>query len=1283
MEFIVSAFHNAGLTTNKKQIKKFWFREINVQAEIHGYESTDPFEWDLELPLNYHIQHESLKEKEEKLKNIQLDLNNTKIDLNNTYIHINNLEKTVNYYKVKNLQTPYELQINKKRLITNVLKHQRDGAVSWLEKGFLKQDNTQRMLNRIGNFLRRNNKNNRQQLKQLKKLNERLGLVDYSFYVNSDTALKESKIDPVWHYFYFGAAEGRNPSPYFYTKWYLAEYPDVVESGINPLLHYLMYGLKEARNPNPYFYTKWYYETYLKAEYSEEHPLRHYLDNYREGIVKPNPYFDTLWYSNTYLTSVDTPSEPFAHFLQQTSEIQTNPNPYFDAEFYQSTYPWVKKMDMHPLQHYIYFSTVEKTEPNAYFDSNWYKNQYAEILDEESDPFAHYLTHIKTGDYNPNPYFDADWYRTTYPDVIETGVDPLLHYILHGADEHRNPGPYFDTSYYLNKYPDVKESGMNPLLHFLEFGSFECRDPYPEFDTNWYLTQYPETLETGLPPLLHYIQKGREEGKLTRDPDGIIDNKNFEYALWRERFFALTDVDKIVMQDHIEDFAYTPLLSVLMPVYNPPANFLIEAIESVRNQIYSNWELCIADDASTDPQIHEILIEYSKLDSRIKVIFREENGHISKASNSALELVSGDFVALLDHDDLLTEDALFWVTECLQKHTEADLIYSDEDKIDEAGILQEPYFKPDWDPFLFLGQNFFSHLGVYRTSLLKQVGGFRVGFEGSQDYDLVARCIEKASSKNIIHIPRILYHWRILEGSAALDPSEKPYAQIAAEKTVREHLKRRNIDAEVVANPITGQEIVFHSKDSLPFVSIIIPTRNNIHLIKNCIDSIINNTINIFYEIIIIDNGSDDAETLAYLETLTSDERIQILEDTAPFNFSRLNNRAAERARGDILILLNNDTEVINPEWLEELVQLALLPGVGAVGAKLYYSNNSIQHAGVILGLGGCAGHIYQGEPAHSNGYFANLYLLRGYTAVTAACLAIKTSIYKEVAGLDEVSLAVGYNDVDFCLKLRAHGYRNLWTPKAMLFHHESVSRGKEDTPEKKKRFWNEISLLKKRWPNSFYHDPAYNPNLTLNRANYSLSEIPRTVLNARNWPLPFKPSYSAPKASGLRLLVIINGNSYMQENKFLKLVKQLHKIGEIDSYALASPEKFLEISDNASGWFDVICLNNFPLITYWFEHYILKYITYILSISDSNTLLTLSEKNENKTYQTIIHANKLIFTEAITKKIIENNYGLDLPDPSAIFLNLLAHDKEQIFLNILKSIQLEKPIPACCLIPR
>ncbi|HCQ8723416.1 TPA: glycosyltransferase family 2 protein [Enterococcus faecalis] len=557
------------------------------------------------------------------------------------------------------------------------------------------------------------------------------------------------------------------------------------------------------------------------------------------------------------------------------------------------------------------------------------------------------------------------------------------------------------------------------------------------------------------------------------------------YLNWLARNEVL-DIE--AMTQEIATFHYQPKISIAMPVYNVEEKWLRLCIDSILNQVYTNWELCMADDASTDPNVKKILTEYQQLDERIRVVFREQNGHISEATNSALAIATGEFVALLDNDDELAINAFYEVVKVLNENPELDLIYSDEDKIDMDGNRSDPAFKPDWSPDLLLGTNYISHLGVYRRSILEEIGGFRKGYEGSQDYDLVLRFTEKTTKERIKHIPKVLYYWRMLPTSTAVDQGSKGYAFEAGLRAVQDALVRRGINGHATHGAANGLYDVYYDIESEKLVSIIIPTKNGYKDVQRCVSSIIEKTTYQNYEIIMADNGSTDPkmhELYAEFEQQLPG-RFFVESIDIPFNFSTINNRAAKKAHGEYLLFLNNDTEVITENWLTLMVSFAQQERIGCVGAKLLYPNNTVQHAGVILGLGGVAGHGHYGYPHGDLGYFGRLAINVNYSAVTAACLLMKKADFDAVGGFEE-AFTVAFNDVDLCLKVQALGRDNVWLHEAELYHFESQTRGYDDKGKKKKRFEQEKVMMEEKWGPLIENDPFYNPNLTRDIPNFSL----------------------------------------------------------------------------------------------------------------------------------------------------------------------------------------------------
>jgi len=602
------------------------------------------------------------------------------------------------------------------------------------------------------------------------------------------------------------------------------------------------------------------------------------------------------------------------------------------------------------------------------------------------------------------------------------------------------------------------------------------------FDPDWYRNVHAHPSGWEGDPWEHYLTYGKYEGRGLNKILNFLTKRSYRkrinasYSQWIKKHDPFTPKIRQDMERRVAALNHKPLLSVIMPVYNTKPEWLTQAIESVRKQIYPHWELCIADDCSTDQRIRGILEKYARIDPRIKVIFRETNGHIASASNSAIALAKGDFIALLDHDDKLPEHALYWVAEAINRNPEARLLYSDWDGIDENGVRHPGYFKPDFNYQLLLAQNCVTQLGVYCRELVCGLGGFRIGYEGSQDWDLALRVAAAIPRNQIVHIPRILYHWRQHSRSVSKTSSEKCSA--AAKRAVADHLQAvGGGSVDPAPECAWAHRIKFPLPPVLPLVSIIICTRDYAELLRKAIDSIHSISTYTNYEIVIVDNGSRDPEAVAYLASLVKRPGIQVIRDESPFNFSRLSNTGVAQSRGEVVCLLNNDIEVITPDWIEEMLSFAIKPDVGAVGARLWYPDGTLQHGGVLIGAGAVAGHYHLRLPRGNIGYFGRAVLQQELSAVTGACMMVRRKVFDEVGGLDE-QIAVAYNDIDFCLRLRAAGYRIIWTPFAELTHHESASQVHDDNLEKIARYQREMQFMRARWGKTLEQDPFHNPNL-------------------------------------------------------------------------------------------------------------------------------------------------------------------------------------------------------------
>jgi GT2 family glycosyltransferase len=549
--------------------------------------------------------------------------------------------------------------------------------------------------------------------------------------------------------------------------------------------------------------------------------------------------------------------------------------------------------------------------------------------------------------------------------------------------------------------------------------------------------------------------------------------KNADYQKWCKENMP-KEVDFESFKQTLQLFSYRPTISILIPVYNTPIPFLTASIESVLAQIYPHWELCLADDCSPNEEVRRLIARYAQSDSRIKVVFRTENGHISECSNSALSISTGTYCALFDHDDLLAKDALYQMVVALNEDPSLDLIYSDEDKTTDGLSFTEPHFKPKWSPDSLLSRNYIGHLTLIRTNLLKEINGFRKEYDGSQDYDLYLRLTEKTD--RIKHLPKVLYHWRMHEKSVAANTYSKPYAYIAGQKALEAALERRNEPGtvEMLEEEMLGFYSIRYTLQQKSKVSIIIPARNKSELLEQCVTSIFKLTTYESFEVIVVDNGSDEKKFHDLIKRYESlyGERFKCYRHNIPFNFSALINFGASKANGDYLLLLNNDTKVITRDWLEKMMEQCQRPSIGVVGVKLFFPDNTIQHAGIVLEKSGFARHVYVGSPKNTDNQY--LHAVNNYPALTGACIMIRQNVFEEVGGFDE-RFAVEYNDIDFCLKAIGKGYFNIFLPSVELYHYESVSRGNSHaTREKYERHLKEHQLFVEIWGeyiNKYYYE--------------------------------------------------------------------------------------------------------------------------------------------------------------------------------------------------------------------
>jgi GT2 family glycosyltransferase/tetratricopeptide (TPR) repeat protein len=781
----------------------------------------------------------------------------------------------------------------------------------------------------------------------------------------------------------------------------------------------------------------------LKVRVDSVRSLSDFLSLTDGSVLSPHILFDVKWYclrENLQFSQI----HPLIHFFRRSrgdSEESPRPNAFFDCDWYRTKY-LSGDGEQHPLLHYVAHFTDSTIQPSELF-ANQYVRETQGLLPDE-DPLVFYLEQIanlgvsfRLKGFSPYPLFDREHYLCQNQDIkaiVEgEGLDPFEHFVLHGRDENRNAHPWQQYNQFVN----------HEFLHLEPF-NLDC--PYNN-------AMYHPVKG------FHYL-KGRKA---------------------RESYFE-------GQKSLAKRLPYRPCISVIVPVFQVKPRFLIEMMESVLAQTYDNWQLCIVDDASRSykEEIHSILSRYSKQDDRIRFGIREENGHICRTSNDCLALADGEFVALLDHDDLLTPDALYEYAAVLNDKPDLDILYSDEDKVDAWGVLSSPYYKPDWSPHSLWSRMYVCHLTVYRRELVSEVGGFRVGFEGSQDHDLLLRC--SALTKRIHHIPRVLYHWRMHSDSTASTPNAKPYAGEACRKAVQEAMAARGIEAQV-SMPINNSSKVWVRPKAKgnPRVEVIIPSRNQARMLSQCLISIFEKTTYANMRVTVVDNGSTDKEFHRLMEEWENSEpdRFRVIIDDRPFNYAALNNGAARICEGDYLLFLNNDTQIISETWIEDMLGYAQLEEIGAVGAKLYYQDGSIQHAGAVTGVGGIANHVMCGSPGDAPGYAGNLELVTNYSVVTGACMMVSKTKFQNVGGFEEY-LAVAFNDVDLCLKLRKLGLYNVYLPFVELYHYESKSRGMDNSPEKAERLEKETFYMRQAWGEVIDSDPFYSPWLTRDGINMS-----------------------------------------------------------------------------------------------------------------------------------------------------------------------------------------------------
>ena len=647
----------------------------------------------------------------------------------------------------------------------------------------------------------------------------------------------------------------------------------------------------------------------------------------------------------------------------------------------------------------------------------------------------------------------------------------------------------YDTVELFDEYPVDPDNGFNVELRPVPEGPVRVR---LRTSSDTVVLTYPtDSVRVSADRARHLFRKGRD-AFLYNGPAALAAktyNKLFNpamrtvnYADWIKKHLPS---ERALEAQRREPLPVSPLISIAVPCYRTPEKYLRELVASVREQTYPNWELILSDGSGEDSPIEGLLDEFAASDRRIRVLKHGKRLRIAENTNEALRAAGGEWIAFCDHDDLLVRSALYEIVSALVRHPDAEFIYTDEDKIGTGDKLMQPNFKPDFDPDFLRSVNYICHLTCVKRELLDRAGMMNPEFEGAQDYDFILRCTELTDG--IVHVPKILYHWRFFEGSTAANPESKTYAFEAGRRAVEAQIKRKGWPADVENGEYPGlYRTVWHWEEE-PLVSVLIPNKDHAADLRKCLESLKRCTDYPNLEIIIIENNSTEEETFAYYRELTeTDGRIRVITYEGGFNYSAINNFGVRESRGDYLLLLNNDTEFIT-DAVREMLGFCMRPDVGAVGARLYYGDDTIQHAGAIIGWGGVAGHAFVNQKRGVSGYQHRIICQQDMSAVTAACMMVRRSVFLEAGGFSE-ELAVAFNDIDLCMKIREKGYLIVYNPFAELYHYESKSRGLENTPEKKSRFGRELKIFEKKWPDILRDgDPYYNPNLSMITQDFSL----------------------------------------------------------------------------------------------------------------------------------------------------------------------------------------------------
>lgn len=812
----------------------------------------------------------------------------------------------------------------------------------------------------------------------------------------------------------------------------------------------------------------------------------------------------------------------------------------FNPHWYLTAYPAVaheiaQGLYADPFEHYLRVGHAEGRSPNGDFDESFYLKQYPDVAAAVRNRgvacgFHHFLQHGRGENRLPK----------APPDLACT-VDAVRANFIEGwAANMRDPDERLDLEFYMDdRIPIGRVSADRPRSDLLSLlpnahHGFVFQVPLIYADgiprqiairdsrnrdislregragrplaRITYAYRHDQGLSTALVAMDRLDEMSAKLDELRGELEFVKRLASFplaDYDYYFRHFYALGPTELATLREAASTLATKPRFSIVLPTFESNATYLHAAIQSVRDQTYPFWELCIADDASTDDGVREVIRTHAQSDSRIKFVASSEHGGLAKNTNRAIGLSSGEYVAFLDHDDLLTPDALHVMALALQRRS-YDVVYSDEDLIDTTGRFLRAHLKPDFNYDYFLSVNYLCHFLVIEKALLVRLGGIEEGFDACQDRALLLRALEASDRRRIKHVPRVLYHWRVNPSSVSQTSENRDSILTRTVACVQRHLDRQGTSGVAVAGDpqLFSCRVRWPLPEKRPLVSIIIPSKDRLDLLEPCVTSILDRTDYEPVELVIVDHASQESQTLAYFDAIGRDVRVRVTRYEGPFNWSALNNYGATKARGDVLCFLNNDVLVFDPTWLEELVSQAVRPKVGAVGAKLLYENGTVQHAGIVLGIGGYAGHAFQGLLPTDAGYLGRAGCAQEVSAVTGACLVSRKTAFNEVGGFDAAAFPIALNDVDFCLRLREHGYYVVWTPHSVLYHYESRSRGYDDVnPERKRRLANEAAALRRRWGRKLEYDPHYNPHFDLAGPSYERLVIPKRIWAASDVP--------------------------------------------------------------------------------------------------------------------------------------------------------------------------------------